>query len=239
MNRISISRVVLELLLMQAAVVAVRADDTPAQAQSPPATTASPVAQAGAPARPQIRLFDKLEFRGRISTLPQWMRVLTDNDKSPIFADDFKLNPQTTWGEFKKYVLSLPDKKEQLKAVNAFWNRWPYRTDMDVYNQEDYWAIADEFRRNSGDCEDYSIAKYFTLKELGFSPDDLRIVIVRETIRGIAHAILIVYLDGEAWVLDNLSNALLPHTFYKHYDAQYSVNENFRWSYVKPKEKAE
>ena len=81
---------------------------------------------------------------------------------------------------------------EQLKTVNAFFNRWPYRLDIDVYGESDYWATPQEFLRLSGDCEDYSITKYYALKQLGVPVDRMRIVMLFDTIRGIAHAVLAV-----------------------------------------------
>ncbi len=184
----------------------------------------------------KILLFGKMEFKGRIKTLPQWVKVLEKNAKNPIFSDDSQLNSKTTWGQFKQELSTL-SKKEQLNKVNLFWNRWPYRLDNQVWKTPDYWAAPYEFKKNSGDCEDYAIAKYFTLKELGFSVDDMRIVVVMETIRNIAHAVLAVYLDNDVYILDNLSNAVLSHTKLRNYDAQYSVNEKYRWGHVKAKKK--
>ena len=101
------------------------------------------------------------------------------------------------------------------------------------WGKPDYWAVPAQFLKKSGDCEDYAIAKYFTLKELGFPPGDMRIVVLRDTIRNLAHAVLVVYLDGEAYVLDNLSNVVQPHSRLRNYDPQYSVNENGRWTHIK------
>ncbi len=48
--------------------------------------------------------------------------------------------------------------------------------------------------------EDYTIIKYFTLKEMGVDPASMRIVVLRDTIRNLAHAVLVVYSDGDAHV---------------------------------------
>ncbi len=123
----------------------------------------------------------------------------------------------------------------QLKTVNSYFNRWPYQLDIDVYGVSDYWATPGEFLRLSGDCEDYSITKYYALRKLGFSIDDMRIVLLKDNIRNISHAILAVKLNGESYVLDNMSDLVLSHLKYEHYVPQYSVNEFYRWAHVAPR----
>jgi len=187
----------------------------------------------GAPDKP-IRLFGTVEFKGAVKSVPAWVNMIQRNLKKPLFKPGTKLNASMTWEQLKDKLAPLSP-MEQLKAVNRFWNQWPYREDRSVYGKPDYWATPGEFRLNSGDCEDYSIAKYFTLKELGFPPEKMRVAVVMETIRNIAHAVLIVYLDGDAWVLDNLSNNVLSHTRHRNYVPQFSVSEKFRWAHVRPK----
>ncbi len=195
-------------------------------------------AGSGAEAEPaKIQLFGTVEVRRPLKTLPQWLSVLDRNAANPIFTPGSRLNTSTTWDDLKAKARGL-SKLDQLKLVNSFWNRWPYREDSEVYGKPDYWAAPYEFRKNSGDCEDYSIAKYFTLKELGFSVDQMRIVVVMETIRNIAHAVLVVYLDGDAYVLDNLSTNVLSHKRLRNYVPQYSVNEKYRWAHMRPKKNA-
>lgn len=183
---------------------------------------------------PKIQLFGTVEFRRPLKSLPAWLEMLARNEKSPIFMAGSRFNASTTWDTFKAKAEKLPP-MEQLKMVNVFWNKWPYREDKDVYGKPDYWAAPAEFRKNSGDCEDYSIVKYFTLKALGVPVDDMRIVVLKETIRNLAHAVLVVYMDNDAWVLDNMSDNVLSHTRYKSYLPQFSVNEHNRWAHVKPK----
>lgn len=183
---------------------------------------------------PRIQLFGTVEFRRPLKSLPAWLEMLARNEKSPIFVAGSRFNASTTWEQFRARAEKL-SRREQLKMVNVFWNKWPYREDKDVYGKPDYWAAPSEFRKNSGDCEDYSIAKYFTLKALGVPADKMRIVVLKETIRNLAHAVLVVYMDNDAWVLDNMSNNVLSHTRYKSYLPQFSVNEHNRWAHVKPK----
>lgn len=183
----------------------------------------------------RIQLFGTVEFKGNLKTLTQWLTVIEENKKNPIFLSEKKLNSSTTWGSLKASLEKMSP-LEQIKAVNSFWNKWPYRQDKDIYGKEDFWAAPYLFVKNSGDCEDYCIAKYFTLRELGFSPEQLRIVIVMEKIRNIAHAVLVVYLNDDAYILDNLTTSVLSHTKSRNYAPQYSVNEQFRWAHVRPKQ---
>lgn len=187
-----------------------------------------------ADAADNVRLFGTVEFRGPVKNLPEWTNMLERNEKNPIFTPGKQLNARVTWDKLKE-MLKGKSQLEQLKGVNTFWNQWPYRLDIEAYGKQDYWAAPYEFLKHSGDCEDYSIAKYHTLKELGFDPDKMRIVVLKDTIRNIAHAVLAVYLDDDVYILDNLSPAALSHTRLKNYLPQYSVNEKFRWVHVRPK----
>ena len=65
------------------------------------------------------------------------------------------------------------------------------------------------FANGAGDCEDYAIAKFVALRHAGISPDDLRIVIMRDTIRGEDHAVAAARLDGHWLMLDNRRMAMV------------------------------
>lgn len=208
--------------------------DSASEVDSTPEPDSAPSAAPAKAAPSYERLFGTIEFKGTFKGLKEWLSVLERAKANSIYRADFKLNAKMTWGELKAKLEKLSP-LEQVRAVNTFWNQWPYRTDREVYGKEDYWAIPDEFRKNSGDCEDYCIAKYFTLRELGFRKDQMRVVVVKETIRNIAHAVLAVYLDGKTYILDNLSQNVLEHTRIRNYQPQFSVNEEFRWAHVRPK----
>lgn len=122
----------------------------------------------------------------------------------------------------------------QLQAINQFFNQWQYRTDEQNYGERDYWATPLEFLRRSGDCEDYAIAKYVSLRQLGFGAEELRLVVLHDIVRDLPHAVLAVYLDGEIYILDNLTTAVLRQEQVSHYVPYYSVNETTRWAHVPP-----
>ena len=94
-----------------------------------------------------------------------------------------------------------------LQTVNDQINRVPYRTDKAHWGQDDYWATpAESVASNGGDCEDYAIAKYYMLKELGVPLDRLRITYVKALKLNEAHMVLGYYPrpDAEPYILDNL-----------------------------------
>jgi len=216
------------------------APDRPPSAADGAGALAAPVAEpAGQEAwtRPQgtaarVNLFGTIEFRSKLKDSPQWERVVAEERKKSGLNNPVGL--AASWPATREAMKEKP-RLEQLNVVNRFFNRYPYRTDMEVYGVQDYWASPAEFMKNSGDCEDYSIIKYYALKQLGVDPDSMRIVVLTDVIRNLAHAVLAVYYEGNAYILDNLSNLVLPHTRLTHYRAQFSLNENYRWVHMAPK----
>ncbi|MCL6271784.1 transglutaminase-like cysteine peptidase [Sansalvadorimonas sp. 2012CJ34-2] len=97
-----------------------------------------------------------------------------------------------------------------LEEVNSFFNSLTFRSDWKAWGKEDYWASPDEFlRRGIGDCEDYAIAKYVSLRRMGFDDRRLRLAYVRALNLGQAHMVLLVETeDGKQIVLDNLTSSL-------------------------------
>lgn len=103
--------------------------------------------------------------------------------------------------------------QELLAAVNLFFNRLPFVTDVAHWRTEDYWASpAESVASNGADCEDFSIAKYFALKELGVPIGRLRITYVKAVRLNQAHMVLAYYPAPGAvpLILDNLENVVRP-----------------------------
>lgn len=119
----------------------------------------------------------------------------------------------------------------QLDAVNRFVNQVPHVDDRVNYGVDDYWATPSEFFARGGDCEDYAIAKYVSLRELGWPPSQMRLAIVTDTSRGIAHAVLVVFVNGRAYVLDNQLAGVTPADSIRHYRPIYSISEAGWWSH--------
>ena len=100
-----------------------------------------------------------------------------------------------------------------LHPVNRFFNRLPDLTDLAHWGVEDYWTTPSEaLASNGADCEDYAIAKYFTLKELGVPASRLRMVYARTWKSSAAHMVLAYYSapGADPLILDNLEGGIQP-----------------------------
>ena len=117
----------------------------------------------------------------------------------------------------------------QLRRINDFMNRYRYILDPINWGVKDYWASPDQFFAKFGDCEDYAIAKYFSLRALGWPAEMLRIVVLQDLNLNIAHAVLVVEHDGKSLVLDNQIAIVVEQSRIHHYRPIYSVNETGWW----------
>ena len=81
---------------------------------------------------------------------------------------------------------------DKLTEINRFFNRQVrFSDDIQIWRQNDYWATPIEtLVKGAGDCEDYSIAKYFTLRRLGIPSSKLRITYVKALNYNQAHMVL-------------------------------------------------
>jgi len=105
--------------------------------------------------------------------------------------------------------------RAKLEKVNRFFNRLAFKSDQENWGKSDYWTSPVELLiSNAGDCEDFAIAKYLTLKAMGVEIDRLRITYVKAVERGKAHMVLAYYEDGseDPLILDNLNSKILPAT---------------------------
>ncbi len=126
-------------------------------------------------------------------------------------------------------TLSGYDAAGQLDAVNRYMNQAPYITDLVNWGIKDYWETPRQFFMVYGDCEDYAIAKFMSLRVLGYSNDQLRVVVLQDLNLQIPHAVLAVYTSDQALILDNQLGQVVPaHEIY-HYHPFYSVNEEAWW----------
>jgi predicted transglutaminase-like cysteine proteinase len=101
---------------------------------------------------------------------------------------------------------------ERLKVVNLFFNhQMVYTEDIDLWREVDYWETPIEgLWKGAGDCEDYAIAKYFSLRHLGIAAEKLRITYVKALSQNRAHMVLTYYATPNAvpLVLDSLMDPI-------------------------------
>lgn len=134
--------------------------------------------------------------------------------------------------------LAGADLRTQLREVNSFFNRrvrWV--DDIVAWGEEDYWATPLETLGNGrGDCEDYSIGKYVTLKQLGVPGEQLRMIYVRARIGrsqiSQAHMVLGYYETpaAEPLLLDNIVPSITPASQRTDLDPVFSFNSSGLWA---------
>jgi predicted transglutaminase-like cysteine proteinase len=131
------------------------------------------------------------------------------------------------------------DPAAQLRSVNQFFNRYiEFATDEQAWGQVDYWASPlESLHKRRGDCEDYAIAKYFSLLAVGMPVARLRLVYVRAQLDdgpAQAHMVLAYYpgAGGETLILDNLVDEVLPASQRRDLVPVFSFNSDGLWQGV-------
>ncbi|CEK11141.1 transglutaminase-like cysteine peptidase [Legionella hackeliae] len=133
---------------------------------------------------------------------------------------------------WKKLILTYQNKAitNKLKVTNDFFNQFTFQ--YDDAQGHDYWKTPEELIASGvGDCEDFSIAKYFTLLALGVPMSSLRITYVKSLQLNRAHMVLAYYPTPEAepLVLDNLISRILPASQRPDLTPVYSFNGRGLW----------
>ena len=136
--------------------------------------------------------------------------------------------------KWRGILLSDPqvDESHKLELVNRFFNSLPFVSDQEHWGKMDYWATPTEFlATNGGDCEDFAIAKYLTLREIGVPAERLRITYVKAMTLNQAHMVLTYYPtpDAEPLVLDNLQPDIKPASQRQDLIPVYSFNGDNLW----------
>ncbi|MEE2024485.1 MULTISPECIES: transglutaminase-like cysteine peptidase [Alkalimonas] len=120
-----------------------------------------------------------------------------------------------------------------LQAVNRFANDTVgYASDLEHWGQNDYWATPLEtLGTGKGDCEDYVILKYASLRALGVPEERLRLMYVRALSIDEPHMVLIYFEEPDQFplVLDNLTNRILPANERTDLRPVYSFNGQGLW----------
>lgn len=121
---------------------------------------------------------------------------------------------------------------QQLQNINSFFNMLQFVSDEAHWGKTDYWATPIEFlATGGGDCEDFTIAKYFALRELGVPDDKLRLVYVKALTLNQHHMVLAYYHTPTAMpvILDNLDKTIKPAAQRNDLQPIYSFNAENLW----------
>lgn len=119
------------------------------------------------------------------------------------------------------------DEAAKLVCVNDFFNRIPYQSDMVAWGKADYWAAPLEtLIKGRADCEDYAIAKFYTLLRMGIPQEKLYLTYVKLAKSGKPHFILTYYASEDAvpLVLDNRNLEILPAPLGEAFEPVYRFN---------------
>jgi predicted transglutaminase-like cysteine proteinase len=143
---------------------------------------------------------------GNMADLPKWDRVRRVIEADAIAADP-RMRPWVTWAE----GLRGQSLSERINAVNTRVNqRIRYMTDMEAQGVVDYWQEPLEtVTLGHGDCEDYSILKYYLLLHAGLTREQLALVIGRIGSTGELHAVLVAESDRGWRLLDSRINQVI------------------------------
>jgi predicted transglutaminase-like cysteine proteinase len=176
-------------------------------------------------------LFGTSEVRSNgVSMFPKWTAVMARFDQQ--MKTEGNSATVRNWKAQLSSWQGLP-RAQQIDAVNRYINSVRYVEDSRNYHKSDQWATPIEFLTRGGDCEDFAIAKFASLRALGFSSDQLRIAIVQDKIKNVPHAILIVYDGGHTYVLDNQDKSVRDADSINRYKPIFSLNSNNWWLHKK------
>jgi predicted transglutaminase-like cysteine proteinase len=169
---------------------------------------------------------------GLVLAAPDFDRMLS------LAQQQYGANAAQTVAAWRKLIEESANlaENDKLNKVNTFFNRRIlYKTDMEVYKVEDYWATPLEFMgHGAGDCEDFVIAKYMTLRALGVPNERLRLIYVRYQTGNtapIAHMVLGYYAQPteEPVILDNMVSSIRPASMRSDLTPVYSFNSDGLW----------
>jgi len=133
---------------------------------------------------------------------------------------------------------TAPD-AEKLKKINDFFNnKITFADDIDIWGKSDYWSTPlESIGRQTGDCEDFSIAKYMFLKAVNIPNNKLRLTYVKATLNNKgqrsarAHMVLSYYAtpQAEPLILDSLITEIYPASVRKDLSPIFSFNDKGLW----------
>ncbi|MGF1753491.1 transglutaminase-like cysteine peptidase [Vibrio makurazakiensis] len=124
------------------------------------------------------------------------------------------------------------DLQTQMKHVNNFFNQLVFIDDIKLWGKDDYWAsIAEFIGAGGGDCEDFTLAKFYTLVFMGVDPNKLQMTYVNVVTVQQAHMVLAYQAspNHEPIILDNINKQLLPASQRTDLEPIYAFNAEELW----------
>jgi predicted transglutaminase-like cysteine proteinase len=176
----------------------------------------------------------------------KWRKLENDLAEEAQMLSRCQADPENCSNAAAKKYLALIEQSHRLqgRAKIAWINRTinstiRYTSDQDQYGVPDLWsAPLATLGTGQGDCEDYAIAKYVALRDAGYSSDDLRLLIVRDSVARQDHAVTGVRHDGRWLMLDNRHDVLLENKDAGHFMPLFALDHEgvklFAVPYDKP-----
>ncbi len=170
-----------------------------------------------------------------LKPFPKWREALekfyVERADNPGTCADLSFNRchYQEWFTELERLAQITRAKKQLNALNKFMNEHKYIVDSINWGIQDYWATPGEFFQRNGDCEDYAIAKFLSLRAIDAKVDALRIFIVDDLNLRVGHAILAAYVGRKVYILDNQLSIVVEARRIRHYKPIYSLNEEGWW----------
>jgi len=186
-------------------------------------------------ARAHAELFHtKQIYFADLDPFTKWNAVVARTERQR--ADARKLCPAgdkedcvlARWRRFVAVLRGLPI-LDRVTVANSVLNRVPYVPAIVNWRDPDHWETPFEFLQYGGQCEDFAIAKLAALSESGIDERDLRLVVVWDRTKRLAHAVAVVFVAGQALVLDNQIHEVTPDTEITRYVPFYAINRLGWW----------
>ena len=175
----------------------------------------------------------------RLAANPKWRRVIEETPQGPHSvecaagpAERCVSTPWARWHELVRKVSAL-EGEARLQAANEGINSLlAYAGDDEIYGVGDYWAtLAESMARGRGDCEDIAIAKMWLLNAAGIDLSSMRLVVLKDTLRNLDHAVLSVFENGHQYVLDNTAWKVGRADWMRGYRPIYALSLDQSWIY--------
>lgn len=174
-------------------------------------------------------------------TLAERQTLLFSEKKHQQIEQQYGVKVAERLSHWQNFVDLNQNKSEQdkLKLTNDFFNeQLLWISDQKLWKQKDYWATPVEtLTKSAGDCEDFTIIKYFTLTSLGIPVKHLRLTYVKALKYNQAHMVLTYSKTRHEvpLVLDNINKKILPASKRKDLKPVYSFNGEGMWLQSKKK----
>ena len=193
---------------------------------------ASVANHAFAPMHAYPALFGTTERKSdRLDAFVKWTGMFERFEKA--LHDPANQRTVNAWENGIRPYANMP--LEQMAAgVNGFVNQEQYVTDQENWHVADYWETPVEFFKRGGDCEDFAIAKYASLRALGVPEERMRLAIVQDEVRNEPHAILVLYGDHGPMLLDNQAKDVKYADAVSRYRPIFSINRFSWWLHTAP-----